>query len=95
MNIKQPFDSKLNVNENMKNFFNHMPNNEKKLTVRCIDVSTQANFTTEITWKDILNMHNTPPNNRKKTTYNQVSYCLAKLENFKDAIQQPEFIKKK
>jgi hypothetical protein len=79
MDFKGPFDSKLNVDDNIKNFMRMLPSNMRDLTVKCIDVSTQDIFTTEKNWDDIIKMHETKPNDRNKTSYNQVSFCLAKI----------------
>ena len=93
MNIKEPFDCKLSVNDNLENFIQCLPGDLRNKTVKCIDVSKQELFQNEKTWDEILDMHKIKPKDRNKTCYNQVSFCLAKTKTIKDSLEQPEFVK--
>ena len=93
MNISLPFERKQSVNENLNNFVNQLPDREKSWTVKCINVSTQTQMKPEKTWKDLLKLHETVASKRKTVTYNQVSYCLAKLDGIKQSIEPPDYIK--
>lgn len=52
-----------------------------------------AFFSKEKKWDEILDMHVLEPSKRKKTCYNQVTFCLVKIDKLKDSLQQPEFVK--